>query len=435
MEEIRDCVAPRWNAFIQESWERSPTTFVDPGTRLCESQETFAAISEAARDLREGRVKDYRDVRVYLGELVLADPGPYLPVPEERTLDEYIERIEAKAGDQPFGILFNNYHQFSRALSLRMRLFARSLFDQLGMLPAGTVTSHLMIGRYPASPFGVHKDPNSVFTFIVRGKKTLRVWPFETFADRRPVPFAKHRQLNLYNFDYRPFKELGIPLEGEPGNILYWPSGYWHVGEGDGETHISLHVTYDVHSEPRGETVDILRRYVEETTSETADWHAGYPIDSVSRSGRVQVPAQLMQAVSEFSKSLATSIPESVAALWLSRMSAQGFWSVPAPSISPAFARACLDGGGPVRADPSFPSYWNIADGIVSFAAHGRVVRFPLRDWTARLLDFIRRREPFRVHDIVAEFSGDSAVAAARELNALSEKLFTIGALESFEEA
>jgi hypothetical protein len=278
----------------------------------------------------------------------------------------------------------------------------------------------------------VHKDPNSVFTFLIRGEKTLRVWPFEVFADRTQQPCAVHRQLNLYDFDYRSFLDQGIALTGQAGDVLYWPSTYWHVGEteADDSIHISLHFTFDVHSEPRGEVVDLLHKLVEGSLSEN-DWHSGYPVDCLYSNCAIQTPVKLIQTLRTFTDQMQETIEDSIGALWLGRMSAQGFWTLAKPadngtaeSASTDFATATL------RADPIFSVYWTIVGERVKLAAHGRVIEFPLRAWTNKILAAFADRRPFKASEFVQPTD-----PAWDEITVLMTKLIAIRAVETVSES
>lgn len=414
---------PGWRDFIVHNWETKPISFRDPDSGLCDEHAVFDGLKYAAGELRTGAIRDHRDVSFHLDKAVVIDPGPYLPQPPD-SLDQYLTRLETLVHGQPFTLLVNNFQEFSPRLCFLMRLFARNLFEHLGWLPAGTVSSHVMLARYAVSPFAVHKDPNSVFTFMIRGKKRLRVWPFEAFAARTQQPFAVHRQLNLYDFDYRPYQDESIPLVGRPGDVLYWPSTYWHVGETDDKSvHISLHLTFDVHAEPRGEVVDLLHKVVEESLSE-ADWHSGYPVQNLHASGSMQPPDHLMKALRALIHTTEDTIEDSVKALWLSRISAQGFWTLARPSDSATIAT--IDATRTtLHADPIFPVYWMVADGSVTLAAHGQVIRFPARDWTDELLAVLSDHRPFRISELVPPTRN-----ARDEIIAVAKKLIAIGAVQ-----
>lgn len=422
---------PGWHDFVVDHWETKPLTFRDPDSGLCDEQAVFNGIKSAATELREGTIRDHRDVTFHVENAVVVDPGPYLPrLPE--SIEQYLARLEHLLPHQPFTLLINNFQEFSPSLCLCMRRFARSLIEHLGWLPAGMVSSHVMLARYAVSPFAVHKDPNSVFTFLIRGKKTLRVWPFEVFADRTQQPFAVHRQLNLYDFDYSSFLGKAVALTGQTGDVLYWPSTYWHVGETDGDDsiHISLHFTFDVHSEPRGEVVDLLQKIVESSLSES-DWHSGYPLDGLYSNCAIQTPAKLIQALRTFTDQMQETIEDSIGALWLGRISAQGFWTLAKPAHNSAAASAFVDlATTTVRADPLFPVYWSIVGERVKLAAHGRVIEFPLRDWTNKLLAAFADRRPFKASEFVQPTD-----PASDEITVLMSKLIAIGAVEILSES
>jgi hypothetical protein len=415
---------PAWCDFVEQYWEKEPGAFRDVDTGFRDERAIFDGILCAAEELRAGSIRDHRDVSFHLANSVVVDPGPYLPRDSE-SLESYLTRLDASVAGRPFTLLINNFQEFSHSLCVRLRLFARHLLEHVRLLPAGTVSSHLMLARYAVSPFAVHKDPNSVFTFMIRGRKTLRVWPFEAFADRTRDPFARHRQLNLYDFDYRPFQASGTPLIGEPGDVLYWPSTYWHVGESTGEAvHISLHLTLDLHSEPRGEALDLLHRVVEASLTD-ADWHSGYPVQSFHDSGLLRPPTQLMAAVGALAQATQDTIEDSVTALWLSRMSAQGFWTLAkrAAPITPAAVEATRT---VLQADPVFPVYWTVSGGSVTLAAHGQVIRFPTRIWTDELLAALAAHRPFGIAELTSVGMDERNEAAA-----LATRLVAMGALHT----
>lgn len=397
--------------FVADHWEQRPVVLRDPGFGLCDHQQVFSALQNARAMARAGAIRDPRDVSFHEGDAVVVDPAPFLPLDVETSLAEYLARLSTTVAKE-FTLLVNNFQQFSLPLARAMRQFMRNLFQQLGRMPAGVVTSHLMVSRYGVSPFAVHKDPNSVFTFLVSGRKTLRVWPFEALAERTQQPFAEHRQLRLYDFDYRPFSASGIPLDGEPGNILYWPSSFWHVGEADAEqVHVSLHLTCDLHAEPRGEVVDLLQQYAESTRSAT-DWQDSYDLPSRVDSGPLQPPAQITRALVSLKQALETTIDVQLKAMWLGRMSAQGFATMPRP-----LAHRVVDvRTAQLSVDGDFPVFWDVADGYVTLAAHGQVVRFAVRPWTEQLLAALSSRGRFTVRDITSPDALDEACGVVNHL-------------------
>ena len=80
---------------------------------------------------------------------------------------------------------------------------------------------------------GLHKDTQEVFGFVVRGEKTILAWPFDYFLSRvEGVPTAsRYFQVQL-PVDYRKFRKDALVLRARAGDIIYWPSDYWHIAEG-----------------------------------------------------------------------------------------------------------------------------------------------------------------------------------------------------------
>jgi hypothetical protein len=66
----------------------------------------------------------------------------------------------------------------------------------------------------------------------IEGRKRLRVWPSEVLRRQGVV---------THSLDYERFLDDSVALEGEPGDVIYWPSNYWHIGESvDGGLAVSL---------------------------------------------------------------------------------------------------------------------------------------------------------------------------------------------------
>ena len=108
--------------------------------------------------------------------------------------------------------------------------------------------------------------------------------------------------------------------------------------------------------------------------------------------------------------------------MWLGRMSAQGFATMPRPVPHTA---ADLPNARLV-ADVGFPVFWDVADGDVTLAAHGQVVRFPVRPWTDRLLAELAGKRPFAVRDI-------ASLEALDEVCGIVDHLLRINALQPAE--
>ena len=67
--------------------------------------------------------------------------------------------------------------------------------------------------------------PQTSFCFVIDEKKRIRSWPGAAFPSSSPVTGPSK---------YMRFLGRSICLEGKPGDIIYWPSSYWHVAESGG---------------------------------------------------------------------------------------------------------------------------------------------------------------------------------------------------------
>ena len=121
--------------------------------------------------------------------------------------------------------------------------FTTKLYKQVGMSNGGYYYE-MFIGDYSRSPIGVHRDEETLFHFPMVGTKAMRLWPPE-FVEQHP---GIKGCLN-----YGPYKDGSILVKASPGETIYWPSKYWHIGEveTEGQFSVSLALGLVVRSEPR----------------------------------------------------------------------------------------------------------------------------------------------------------------------------------------
>lgn len=216
---------------------------------LLTPRELFALFIAAADSVRAGIP---RELRLYLGDarMVRRQTGeqlgdaylPLLPRAADRTLARYGERLRRR-GYPCFALMLNNSQVLSPILWARVRDFAAGLVEARGVLPGG-MDANLFAGNYRRTPFGVHTDELDVFTWIVEGKKRFLLWPKEAldplFAPPPggAAPRQPHRYADLRGRAQR--------LDGEAGDLLYWPRQYWHVAEaGAGQLSATLSIGHD----------------------------------------------------------------------------------------------------------------------------------------------------------------------------------------------
>ncbi len=158
--------------------------------------------------------------RVWSGNnSVTCDVATYLPCRSDRGIQEYVARIlQANASDSIF-VMLNHLYMWDSALWARYRKFVGNIVAFAG-IPAGGVDFDVICGRYKSTGFGVHVDDADNFTFVLHGSKTIYAWPptFENVFSKRTA-------------NAEAVRSSAVVLTGRPGDVIYWPKTYWHVGE------------------------------------------------------------------------------------------------------------------------------------------------------------------------------------------------------------
>lgn len=163
-----------------------------------------------------------------------------LPRATDRDFDGYHRRIHETLNPRwrralglaprRYGLIVNNLESTSPVLSGWLRDFLRALYAEVGMNVGGVYLA-LFIGDYLRTPFGVHQDPESVFSFPIVGDKTMRTWPSRYAAGQPSLHRAQHYARHL---------GASVAHRARAPGFLYWPSDSWHVAEGDDALSVSL---------------------------------------------------------------------------------------------------------------------------------------------------------------------------------------------------
>jgi hypothetical protein len=177
----------------------------------------------------------------------------------------------------------------------------------------------LFLGDYETTPFRVHKDRANIFSFVLQGRKRMRVWPFEVFEQLGLPAGGANPVVDLA--DYSAFLDRSEVIEGGPGDILYWPASHWHIAESTGglAASISLGFAEDPRQVARvlGETMEQL--VAERLPESPRDLEASLPpayTEALARVRELDLAASLQRR-------------------WMERVSASGFRLAPPPPVAP----------------------------------------------------------------------------------------------------
>lgn len=221
-----------WKKFCASHWQpRVPTVIRQPFKSFPFSEDLLL---RALQDFAAGvRADDHR--KPCLLSIDDKEKPPRAPLrtlfrEESRTLADLEKRCGGVFAKKPFGLMVTQMQATHPGIWHGMAAFLQDAQAWIGT-PA-TSALDLFYGNYSSTFTGLHKDTQDIFAFVIRGKKRMLAWPFEYFLDRVDGISSADRYFNMrLPFDHRPFRKDAIVLDAEPGDIIHWPSDYWHVSE------------------------------------------------------------------------------------------------------------------------------------------------------------------------------------------------------------
>jgi hypothetical protein len=343
-----------WDTFVRRYWNRRPVLFKGTGASPFAPAEVFDAAAGATRRYleRSYAASGRPDITFTVDRLRQHVLAPWLPRDSDGSLDAYDARLAARLGGRRYALIIASLHASGFGLWSQERAFFSELWKRVGLPLTGGITT-LFHGTYEHSPVGVHLDRFTTFLFGLRGRKRMRFW------SKRPW-----REDATTILEYQPYLKDSFVAEVEPGDILYWPSTYYHVGEPAGDaaaTSVNVGIPRTEHRIVYS-VDDLLRGMIDEASLSEEEW-------GQTRLARVDAPPLVRHALTQGGR-LPTALPralvEAVGAFrdvsrpqqarrhlqrtWLKRLTAGGFEPVPEPERP----RRLRDEDH-LRADPRFP--------------------------------------------------------------------------------
>ncbi|GAA3597902.1 hypothetical protein GCM10022419_096600 [Nonomuraea rosea] len=366
-----------WDVFVARYWDRRPVLYKQAGVVPFDEAEVFEAAVLGSRPPHPLAVPG--NAQILVERRQQTRPRDYLPELTDRSLGGYERRMADRLRGQRYALVVHRFHSFSHPLWTRAQRFYAGLWERVGQ-PSHSVGSSMFHGSYEHSPVGVHQDRFATFMFCVRGAKRMRFWAERPWSD--PV----HTVL-----DYQPYLASSFVAEVEPGDLLYWPSRYYHVGESGGEapaTSVNVGIPRREHR-PYYEIKDLFRGTVPAASAPLFSQDAG-------PGGRLsgELPAALAGSVDAFMELLSQDrFAARATELALEVRTAGGFW----PTQRPAEFRPLGD-GTPVRG--CAPLLAAPGDGARGYAANGNVSSGAATAQALAVLDRLNAGETVRVGDL-----------------------------------
>lgn len=364
-----------WRAFTKTYWGRRPTVIRAPFPMpISTPDDVFRGLVAVPQRLSEPR--DDLEFSIE-GRRIVLDLKRWLPRAKDVSLAGYHARLKRDGATGQLTVLVNEFqNELGWNFYNRLRQFLQGLYEIAGVPARAEVD--LFLGNYRRTPLGVHRDLADVFCFVVDGTKKFRLWPRDAFRSSSPRygpgPYTKYLKGSLL-------------LEGEPGDILYWPSTYWHVAESDGQLVSSL--TLGLY---HGYSVFVA------LTKTIGEWYREIggderdPIGSLPFSNS-RVPTELA-AIAQRAEGRPGRLTQRLMRTWMERITAYGFDRIPRPP-GPSVMETRR-----VRANAISPIlYWE-NNGDLVIAANGRSMAVSYDDELLRMLGRVSRGSVYELADL-----------------------------------
>jgi hypothetical protein len=388
-----------WDGFVRDHWEKRPGVFPGLGASLVTANGAFANVLAACDRWRSGAPAQIRFFRE--DALLQSRLGKYLPIDRDRDLAGYAARIAPLLQGQGFGLTVNGFARYDFSVFTRVRRFLGGLYERVG-LPGDVTDLDVFLGNYRRTPFGIHTDTSSNFCVVLDGKKRFLLWPGPVLDERRDLH---------HSVDYDHVRSEAIVLEGAPGDVVYWPSSYWHIAEGGGELSGAMNISLYV-GDRRGSFVD--GAIGSSTSGASGPGDAMLPWTPQPAGLPPALEAALGTALTARNEGDPAVARASLVRAWLARTTSFNmFRSMPDALPLPSLASIALSGRR-VQIELDFPIVTLEHGGVLFCSAHGHVIEFPAVPQVVRMIERLNRGREEPIEALVADTVGWSVIDGAR---------------------
>ena len=361
-------------------WERQ-TTHAQFPTLVSES-DVFEAMIQAAEIERNTEQTSFVDpYRIAIDGGHVLDHDTFsvvLPERQDGDLDGYFSRLEAQCAFD-LGIQVAKVTRYSPLIWQRVRDFLQPFFTRAGLIPE-SIEVDLFLGKYEQTHFGVHRDADSTFTFGLRGEKQFRMWPLDFF---KPEMAVEGWPTHIQEPYYREHREQGHVVTVQPGNLLYWPSSVWHVGESPVTWSVTLAVAMILKPDPYERIKAIISGLLPDPFQVVdADAYAEEALQN-----KDQLPPNLATALAEIRTTMNAELIDIHLCLdWLKQLTGHGLTATP-----PLLPACPLAEDQLLRVDPQHPVVWKgFSQDQYVIAANGYAGIFCLPDIGENLIGLLK---------------------------------------------
>jgi hypothetical protein len=382
--------------FVAQYWDSQPVVYRFPEASLPNAQDLFQAL------VRSAARTDDKDsgAAIFLDRVKLSNTKGFLPQASDQHLEGYLDRIVGTPPKQEMMYHQVGFQVHDQQLWDKARNFVTASARVVG-LPIAGVDLDTFLGKYRSTPRGIHTDPCQNFMLVVAGRKKMLVWPAEYFENKnfKIVGTPLHR--TLMDCDYREHLDAAIVLEAGPGEVIYWPPSYWHIGAAaDQYEELTAVVNINLHL---GQTKafmlsDILEKAANAVISNKKVQFA-YP-ETSNLSGEIkQIPALEQDMLEQLRRILNNpAVDESLLERWLRHLSGQGF-----KGVLPLADRQECPASGTISRVASL--YWSGCRDQLLVGVNGHVRRFLAKPELLEVLNLLNTNDSVplkQIHGLAA---------------------------------
>jgi len=282
-----------------------------------------------------------------------------------------------------------------------MREFLRGLYAETGF-PLGGTDVNIFAGNYCQTPFGVHRDGQDIFTWVVEGRKKFLLWPEESFP-----PSLGRGEAEGDPFDYEAHRGRATVLEGNAGDMLYWPKSYWHVAESNDD---GLVTTLSIGLRHRVDPSWVKDALASMAGAADSSSHHAFATGALAKSART-LPKSLSSTLDVFGKkSTNAALRRQIHLRWLCHLTGFGL------AVPPQAERAPLSAEDRVRVEPRYPIQCVAWRRELLCSANGYGFSTAGRKSIARLVAELNSGRELSVDELCKKFSSGLSLATIRAL-------------------
>ena len=237
-----------WRRIATEYWERRPVLIKQPFRHAIISPKgMFAAVVNAAASHSKGERDAVLAFQIE-GKRVEADPRKFLPRRGDQTMSGYADRLARMLRGRRFALIVEEIQMEAPQVWLRFREFLHGL-SRVGMVPA-RVKASVFVGNYKIIRLACIAAIQPTSNSLSKAERNCTCGRTNCFAAKRILPAPWMSAVLL---------SAATTLEGHPGDIIYWPSDRWHVGECLGGLAVSVSLALYIKERPPGPSARVTR--------------------------------------------------------------------------------------------------------------------------------------------------------------------------------